>query len=66
MEGHFMTVYPMKTVPVFKQYIWGGNALKEKFGKDIPDGFAAESWEVSCHPDGASKIADGLHFGCSL
>ena len=59
-------IYPIKTTPVFKQYIWGGNALKEKFGKDIPSGFAAESWEISCHPDGLSTVANGLHLGSYL
>ena len=56
-------IYPIKTTPVFKQYIWGGRALKEKFGKDTPDGLAAESWEISCHPDGESVIANGSHIG---
>ena len=42
-------ITPIKTSPVFKQYIWGGSALKEKYNKNIPDNFAAESWEISCH-----------------
>jgi len=52
-------IYPIKTIPVYKQYIWGGNTLKTKFGKNIPDGFAAESWEISCHPEGLSSVANG-------
>lgn len=59
-------VYPMKTVPVFKQYLWGGDSLKRKYNKPIPDGFAAESWEVSCHSDGLCTIAEGEHKGKTL
>ena len=57
---------PIKTDPVFKQYIWGGSTLKDKFGKNIPDNFAAESWEISCYEDGLSKIAEGEYKGKTL
>jgi mannose-6-phosphate isomerase len=59
-------LYPMKTNPVFKQYIWGGKNLKSLFHKDIPDDFAAESWEVSAHPAGECKIANGAYRGVML
>lgn len=52
-------IYPIKTAPVFKQYLWGGDNLMKKFDKPVPDGFAAESWEVSCHRDGLSLVANG-------
>lgn len=50
---------PVKLEPVYKDYIWGGSKLKKLFkkGKDI-NGAIAESWELSTHPDGESKIAD--------
>lgn len=56
-------IYPIKTAPVFKQYLWGGNTLKTKFGKPIPNGFAAESWEISCHSDGLCSVAEGEYKG---
>ena len=56
-------VNPKQTQPVFKQYIWGGSALKDKYNKDIQDNFAAESWEISCHEDGLSLVAEGEHKG---
>lgn len=59
-------IYPIKTAPVYKQYTWGGYALKTKFGKNTPDGGIAESWEVSCHPDGLSVAANGMHEGRTL
>ena len=58
--------YPIKTNPVFKQYIWGGHALADRFGKPIPDNFAAESWEISAHPDGPCTIANGAYAGMQL
>ncbi|HOJ12284.1 MAG TPA: class I mannose-6-phosphate isomerase [Clostridiales bacterium] len=57
--------YPLKFVPVYKDYIWGGRNL-EKLGKKLPEGKVAESWEVSCHPDGESIISNGLFKGKSL
>ena len=59
-------IYPLKTVPIFKQYLWGGNNLETKLSKAIPDSFAAESWEISCHEDGLCKIANGVFNGKTL
>lgn len=53
---------PVKLVPVYKDYIWGGVKLKKMFrkGQEIK-GVIAESWELSTHPDGESRINDGVH-----
>jgi len=59
-------IYPIKTQPIFKQYIWGGDSLKKKFNKDVPFDTAAESWEISCHNDGLSLVADGEYKGKTL
>ena len=59
-------LYPLKFKPVYKDYIWGGRGL-EKLGKVLPkEGIVAESWEVSCHPDGVSIVANGEYEGVSL
>lgn len=57
--------YPLKFKPVYKDYIWGGRGF-EKLGKVLPEGIVAESWEVSCHPDGVSIIANGRFEGLTL
>ena len=57
--------YPLKFEPVYKDYIWGGRNLS-RLGKKLPDGIVAESWEVSCHPDGTSIIANGEFKGLPL
>ena len=59
-------IYPLKTTPVFKQYLWGGNNLETKLSKSILDSFAAESWEISCHDDGLCTICDGEFKGMTL
>ncbi|MCL2108177.1 MAG: class I mannose-6-phosphate isomerase [Oscillospiraceae bacterium] len=60
-----MDISPFKLKPTYKDYIWGGNKLKKLFGKKS-GGKIAESWELSCHPDGQSVIADGPHKGKTL
>lgn len=48
-----------------KDYLWGGNKLRE-YGKISDKDIIAESWELSCHPDGESIIADGDYAGRTL
>ncbi len=55
-----------KLKPAFKDYLWGGNRLKTDFGKDYSGEILAESWELSCHPDGESIIASGQNKGEKL
>lgn len=57
--------YPIKLIPVYKDYIWGGRNL-ERLGRNLPEGIVAESWEVSAHPEGESVIANGEFAGISL
>lgn len=48
-----------------KDYIWGGNRLRD-MGKHSDAQRIAESWELSCHPDGESVIAEGEFAGMTL
>lgn len=48
-----------------KDYLWGGNRLRA-FGKESDAQRIAESWELSCHPDGESVIASGEYAGQTL
>ncbi len=47
-------------------YIWGGNRLREEYGKTLDSDKIAESWELSCHKDGQSVVADGEYKGKTL
>lgn len=55
-----------KLAPAFKDYIWGGTKLRDEYGKKCDLDKVAESWELSCHKDGASVVADGEDKGLTL
>lgn len=61
-----MIVAPMKLRPCYKEYLWGGTKLKHDFGKRDGPPVIAESWELACHPDGSSVIAQGQYEGKRL
>ncbi len=56
----------LKLTPAFKDYIWGGTRLRDDFGKDCDYDKVAESWELSCHKDGNSVVANGEYAGLTL
>ena len=56
----------VKLGPAYKDYIWGGTNLKEKYGKKSDLDIVAESWEVSTHPDGPSIVLTGEYAGKTL
>ncbi|MFR8459911.1 MAG: type I phosphomannose isomerase catalytic subunit [Ruthenibacterium lactatiformans] len=57
---------PLKLAPAFKDYLWGGERLKSEYGKHTRLSPLAESWELSCHKDGASTIVNGPDAGRTL
>lgn len=61
-----MNFSPVKLTPAIKDYLWGGRRLITDFGKETTLDKAAESWELSTHPDGESIIADGPFAGLTL
>lgn len=56
----------IKLTPCCKDYIWGGNKLREEYHKQSKDKVIAESWELSCHVDGENVIAEGEFAGKTL
>ena len=58
--------YPMKLTAPLKDYLWGGTRLKEEYGKETALEKVAESWELACHRDGYSVIANGPAEGQTL
>ena len=48
-----------KLFPACKDYLWGGNKLKENYGKQTDLTPCAESWELSFHKDGQTLLVDG-------
>lgn len=56
----------LKLKPSCKDYLWGGTRLKTEFGKEYDGDPLAETWELSCHPDGPSYIVNGEYAGKTL
>ena len=61
-----MKRYPMKLIAPLKDYLWGGTRLKDEYGKKTDLDIVAESWELACHKDGKSMIANGEAKGETL
>ncbi|MCI6751509.1 MAG: class I mannose-6-phosphate isomerase, partial [Selenomonas bovis] len=59
-------LYPMKLIAPLKDYIWGGTRLKDEYGKKTDLDKVSESWELACHKDGKSVIANGEAEGQTL
>ena len=49
----------LKLYPECKDYIWGGEKLKTKYGKQTDKTPCAESWELSFHKDGLTHLENG-------
>ncbi len=58
--------YPLRFKPVYKDYLWGGDQIPKLYNRNQPEGVYAESWEISTHPDGATRIANGPLAGKTL
>ena len=55
-----------KLTPAFKDYLWGGTKLRDVYHKPCDFDKIAESWELSTHPAGQSKISGGEYDGLTL
>lgn len=56
----------LKLSPAGKDYLWGGTRLIKEYGKTFRWDKLAETWELSCHPDGLCIIAEGEFSGKTL
>ena len=56
----------LKLEPACKDYLWGGDRLKKEYHKKYSGDILAETWELSCHPDGPSRIRGGKYDGMLL
>lgn len=56
----------LKLQPACKDYLWGGTRLMKEYHKSFNGEKLAETWELSCHPDGPSTIVNGMEKGKTL
>lgn len=62
-----MKLYPLKFKPLFKDRIWGGQQLREVFGKNLPaDRKIGESWELVDLQEDASAVVNGPLAGKTI
>lgn len=62
-------VFPMpilKLKPACKDYLWGGERLRDEYYIASDKHPLAEAWMLSCHPDGPSIIQNEPFIGMSL
>lgn len=62
-----MNCEPIFLEPEFKDYIWGGQKLKNVFNKKVKnEECTAESWEISTNENGESYVRNGKYEGKTL
>lgn len=59
-------IYPLFFVPVYKDYIWGGERIPALFKRSACPKVCAESWEISDRPEGMSIVSNGMLSGATL
>jgi mannose-6-phosphate isomerase len=63
--GMGLLLYPLTFCPAFRSYIWGGRNLA-KWGRELPAGVVAESWEISGYPGSLTAVNAGPLAGQTL
>jgi mannose-6-phosphate isomerase len=53
------TLYPLTFTPALRDYVWGGRNLESLYGRSLPPGPTAESWEISGHPVAPTRVDNG-------
>lgn len=56
----------LKLNPVFKDYIWGGQRLKNDFHFETGFDKTAEGWMLACHKDGMNTVDGGAYDKMTL
>lgn len=57
---------PLRFRPFYQNYIWGGDRIVHKYGRPLPPGIYAESWEICDRPEGMSVVETGALAGRTL
>ena len=60
------SLYPLRFLPIYKQLIWGGEKLRESYGKTDAPEKTGESWEISQVEDNISIVSNGFLKGKNL
>lgn len=61
-----MQIYPLKFKPIYKERVWGGTNLTRLLGRKLPGERIGESWDLACHKNNISRVANGVLAGRTL
>ncbi|MBI2437377.1 MAG: class I mannose-6-phosphate isomerase [Lentisphaerae bacterium] len=56
-------LYPLMFQPVYKHYLWGGDRIARRYGRSLPTGIYAESWEITDRAEGINVVVNGSLAG---
>ena len=56
-------MYPLLFEPIYKEMIWGGCKLSDRYGRSLPSGHIGESWDISFREDEMGRVANGEYVG---
>lgn len=59
-------LYPLLFAPIYKDYLWGGTTLRDRYRRLSAPLVCAESWELSDRPEGMSIVENGSLAGTPL
>jgi mannose-6-phosphate isomerase len=59
-------LYPLTFIPALRDYVWGGRRLETLYGRTLPPGVVAESWELSGYSSNPTFADSGYWVGQSL
>ena len=56
-------VYPLLFTPIYKEMIWGGTRMADKYNRQLLFSSTGESWDIACRPDGMGIAENGIYAG---
>ncbi|MGI6538533.1 MAG: type I phosphomannose isomerase catalytic subunit [Caldicoprobacterales bacterium] len=59
-------ITPLFFHPIYKERVWGGRKLADKYHRKLPGDRVGESWEIACHKNGMSIVKEGSFKGKKL
>jgi mannose-6-phosphate isomerase len=59
-------LHPLTFTPILRDYVWGGRNLELLYGRTLPPGVTAESWEISAHRSASTQVDRGPLRGWTL
>jgi len=56
-------MYPLLFEPIYKEMIWGGRKLSDRYGRCLPSDHTGESWDISYREGEMSRALNGEYAG---